>query len=691
MVLIGDRGQAMGLNEAWFRLIEGTGHEGGLGLPHSAAWEALSVVTPGACDVVERLVERARTDGTQGATIPWHLSRGAAALLVAATPLADGRHTLVTFEEDQSHAPLRDWSDRLVAHAQEMLGIGAWRWDLRTDLQTWSEQAYRLLGVEPSSEPPTREMFIRRVHPEDRERIRLSREAMTSNTTFVDEYRLLMDDGSVRYMRRVGEVRSDAFDQPYEVVGATLDVTDQKRALNAPYAILEEAPLPLIMIDEGGKVLLANRSTQDVFGWSPEELIGQDVAVLAADGALRHRAYMERFVATGEASTPEGLVVGRSREVMARRRDGSLFPADLAVSSFEAETRERRYLGILLDASARKDAEAEAMRSQRWEALGTLVAGVAHDFNNLLTGIMGGLSLLRDHPTEPRWLDIAERSANRATGLVQQLLQVARPTEGEAQWFEPTPVVERALQLAAETFYRRIELSLQVQPVRWGVLGDRSQIDQIVLNLLVNARDAVLDRALQTADSDYVPRIEVSVGEGALDGGPAVSIRVADNGTGMSPEVRRQAFDPFFTTKPEGTGTGLGLSMVQSLGGRHRGVLSLETAPMQGCAFEVLLPLVPDPGSMPREAQPVLERSRAIARLALVVDDEAMVGEVVRAYLEDFGYRVRLVGGGRRRSNACGRVCTSTSYCWTRTCLRPTGGKSCGRSARWPRRRLLWS
>ena len=172
-------------------------------------------------------------------------------------------------------------------------------------------------------------------------------------------------------------------------------------------------------------------------------------------------------------------------EVIARRRDGSVFPADLSVSSFVSETGERRYLGIILDQTARKTAEEELLRSERSRALGTLVAGVAHDFNNLLTGIVGGLSLLRDHPDEERWLSVAERSAERASALVQQLLQVARRGDGESRWFEPGPVVEQAVRLATETFDRRIELSLTLEPLVGGVIGDRAQLDQVVLNLLV--------------------------------------------------------------------------------------------------------------------------------------------------------------------------------------------------------------
>jgi PAS domain S-box-containing protein len=465
----------------------------------------------------------------------------------------------------------------------------------------------------------------------------------------VPEYRVVWPDGSTRFHRAIGEAHFGPDGEAYEIVGATMDVTEAVRARHALQTIIEEAPLPLIMADAHGKVILANRVTEQVLGWAADELTGQDVAVLAADGEIAHHQYMEHFNATGRASTPEGLVVGRSREVLAQRRDGSTFPADLAVSAFEADDGQRRYLAILLDASARKAAEEEAQRAQHWEALGTLVAGVAHDFNNLLTGIVGGLSLLREDPENVHWLDVAERSAARASALVQQLLRFGRPSDGDLRWFEPAPVVEHAVSLARETFWRGIELRLEVQPVPAGVFGDGTQFDQVMLNLLVNARDAVLERANVSGDPAYVPRIDVRVSTGVLQGAAAVSVRVSDNGIGMSPDVRARAFDPFFSTKREGAGTGLGLALLQGIVQAFRGAITLETAPMVGSTLDLLFPLVPETRTeaavaAPADAAP--SQPTQPSWQVLVVDDEEIVGDIAATYLRGAGFTTSLVTSG---------------------------------------------
>ena len=647
LVLVGANGSVIGCNDAWLELSDATDeYASGLGQRQACAWERLEARSPGAGAVVERLVGAAAGGVEQVTTVAWGDAEDGSSLQVAATPASADGVVLVSFLLARDAVGAHRWSDGLLTQARGMLKIGVWGWDIAGGRQYWSPENYGLMGYRPGEVAASMDAFIARVHPEDRERVVQGSQALLSRVVPLQhlEYRVLLPDSRLRYHRAVAEAHFLADGSPSEIVGASQDVTEEVLAQQALYAVLQEAPLPLILCDQRGKVLLANRNTETVFGWTPEELQGQDVGVLSSDDVEQHRVYMEYFRATGEASTPEGLVVGRSREVIARRRDGSVFPADLSVSSFVSETGERRYLGIILDQTARKTAEEELLRSERSRALGTLVAGVAHDFNNLLTGIVGGLSLLRDHPDEERWLSVAERSAERASALVQQLLQVARRGDGESRWFEPGPVVEQAVRLATETFDRRIELSLTLEPLVGGVIGDRAQLDQVVLNLLVNARDAVLDRTVQTESRAYVPHIRVVVQGSTLEGSPAASIYVSDNGSGMTPEVLKRAFDPFFTTKEDGRGTGLGLAMVDGIVRSHGGTVRVDTAPGTGCMVEVVLPLHPEPGAA-MTALADQEPSSA-GRQVLVVDDEPLVGDVAAAYLRTAGYQVTLVGGG---------------------------------------------
>jgi len=280
------------------------------------------------------------------------------------------------------------------------------------------------------------------------------------------------------------------------------------------------------------------------------------------------------------------------------------------------------------------------------------VAGVAHDFNNLLTAMVGGIAMAKSQPGQDRWLDLAGEAADRATRLVQQLLQFSRRSRPELQEIDPASLVERTTALVRETFDRRIAVSLEL-PTVWGVIaGDEGQLQQVVMNLLVNARDAVLERA-EHEHEGYQPSIHVALSEDLLRGRPAVRVDVRDNGAGMTAAVRARAFDPFFTTKPVGQGTGLGLATVAGIIERHEGDISIESAPGAGTTFSVRLPLVtsglPDAPGRPGEAD---GPAPADMRTVMVVDDEEMVRFITAGYLEDAGYRVVQMGGGQAAIDA---------------------------------------
>jgi len=421
-----------------------------------------------------------------------------------------------------------------------------------------------------------------------------------------------------------------------QVEAATLEINQ----------ILQTAALPIIVIEEDGAVSMANQRTADVFGWQPGELIGQDVSVLAAGlNPTSHREYIRHYHETGTASGTRGPMIGRTLEVLARHRDGHAFPVEVAVTEMVDPNGRRGYLGVVTDLTERIRAQEELLRMQKSEALGTLVAGVAHDFNNLLTAMVGGIELAKAQPGEARWLNLAQEAADRAIRLVQQLLQFSRRSRAELQDVIPATLVERTTDLIRETFDRRIQLSMELNQV-WGVVpGDEGQLQQVVMNLLLNARDAVLERA-DRGESGFTPAITVSMREDRLPSGRAVRIDIQDNGTGMTAEVRARAFDPFFTTKPVDRGTGLGLATVAGIVEHHKGEVSVDSTVDIGTTFTVRLPLVDAPlAETVSEEDSDAPPSSAIPTV-MVIDDEEMVSAITAGYLEAAGLRVIVISDG---------------------------------------------
>lgn len=534
----------------------------------------------------------------------------------------------------------------LLRDVQAFAHAGTWSWRFDEDEQQWSEGNYRIYGRAPGSITPSFEAFMETVHPDDRASIRDALAQMRGQT--IVEFRVVLPNGETRFVRSIADFEHDPTGRPTGVRGITQDVTEFQAPAAQLRSTFEAAPLPVLMTDADGTILLANNAAETVFGWEPGTLAGNDVSALTADLTEEmHRRYMHHYAKTGEASTPGGLVVGRTREVSAIRRDGTMFPADLSVSVVRASNGQPQYLGIVVDATERKRAEADLVRAQKMEALGTLVPGIVHNFNNLLAMIGGSIAMIRADGTDSPWLTTAEEATDRAGRLVRQLLQFSRRESLAIAAVAPGPVLQRMVELAKETFDRRITITLDQSEISGQINGDTGQIEQVILNLLVNARDAVLARA-DSSPAEFSPRIEVSVGPTTLRGETAVRIGVADNGIGMSEEVQARAMDPFFTTKASDIGTGLGLSTAAGVIAQHNGVLLIDSLLGVGSTFVVVVPLSP----LERPAEPSLPRETVAAKYRiLVVDDEQAIGELTGAYLETMGHEVIVLSGGMEAIN----------------------------------------
>jgi PAS domain S-box-containing protein len=412
-------------------------------------------------------------------------------------------------------------------------------------------------------------------------------------------------------------------------------------------AVLNAALDGIVLIDPAGIIQLVNPAVQKLFGYAPEELLGKNVKVLMpAPWRQEHDGYLSHYRETGEAR-----IIGIGRQVEGQRRDGSTFPLDLAVSEVRYG-KELFFLGTLRDITERVRLEAEIRQSQKMEAIGRLAGGVAHDFNTLLGTIRGYSEMLlgalpRDESFR-RPVEQIHRAALRGAQLTRQLLLFSRRQEVQAQVVDLERLLADVEVMLDRLLGEDVELARHIEPRLGRVWGDPGELHQVVLNLVVNACDAMpnggsLSLSLRNLDAGH----EVAVEGGRLPPGPYVLLQVADTGVGMDEEVRKRIFEPFFTTKEPGKGTGLGLSTVHAIVRRSKGGVAVESHPGQGTVFRIYLPSAdpavrgePAPAAAePEEAPAPGDAGRGHETILLVEDDDMFRG-LLRQVLESQGYQV---------------------------------------------------
>jgi PAS domain S-box-containing protein len=425
-------------------------------------------------------------------------------------------------------------------------------------------------------------------------------------------------------------------------------------------ATVEAAFDCVITMGQDGRVIEFNAAAERVFGYRRADVLGRNLADLLLPE--RYRAAHERGLAQFPSSG-RGPMVGRLVETTARRADGTEFPVELAVS-VAAVPDGNIFVGHLRDISQRKAAESERTaleaqlrQAQKMEAVGQLTGGIAHDFNNILTSVMGYVVLGQERAeqvgdaTLVRQLGQAHLAAQRARDLISQMLAFARRQKGDPRPLALTPLARQTLRLLRSTLPSSIALDAQwldadgSGEAAW-VVADPVQLEQILFNLCINARDAMQGTGRITV------RLGTHVGgcwtcascREPVGSGPWVELSVADTGSGIAPEHRDRIFDPFFSTKAPGHGSGMGLAMVHGIVHDHGGHILLDSAPDEGATFRVLLPpATPEdrlsltwPAGAARAARPMAGR-------VLLVEDDLSVGDYLREQLASWGLEVRLM------------------------------------------------
>jgi two-component system, cell cycle sensor histidine kinase and response regulator CckA len=396
-----------------------------------------------------------------------------------------------------------------------------------------------------------------------------------------------------------------------------------------------------------GRITDCNPAFVRIFGFAGrEDALGKNIFDLYP-GEDRRKAFMDQLMAHGRLEYQEKALV---------RPDGAeVSVVENTIAEFSPDGRLREFVGYLFDDTERKRLEEQLRQSQKMEGIGTLASGIAHDFNNILNNVLGFATQMRKHVHDQtrvlRYSQNIEKSAARGAELSQQLLSFARVSKREYAPMNIEPIVDEVLGLCRETFPRSITILRSVDaPLRF-VHGDRGALYQVLLNLCLNARDAVLGTPGGAGTLEITARTAL-VGEdvsSALLGVQdpyCVELRVRDTGTGIPKEIRQRIFDPFFTTKERGRGTGLGLSVVYSIVRNHRGILQVESEEGSGTTFRIFLPAIQElpQAEKPVEAAPV---ERGKNELIMIVDDEESMQELASELLEEHGYSVVIAGNGR--------------------------------------------
>lgn len=422
------------------------------------------------------------------------------------------------------------------------------------------------------------------------------------------------------------------------------DITERIRTqerLVEQAALLDQALEAIIVRDLDGRIIYWGRGAERLYGWPTEEAIGR----LCEE--LHSKKDPAQFLQAVRATLETGLWNGELRHVTKDGREVIVLSHWTLVG--DAAGQPKRILTISADITEKKRLEAQFLRAQRLESIGTLASGIAHDLNNVLSPILMGTQMLRMRLTDEqslRLVTLMESNAQRGSEMVKQVLSFAKGVGGRRTVLQSKHLIREIVHIAEETFPKSIRIEQQLAEDLWPVSSDATQLHQVLLNLCVNARDAMPDGGTLTisAENRQLDDLFAHMLKGA-NPGDFVVISIADTGIGIPPEIIERIFDPFFTTKESGQGTGLGLAAVQGIVANYGGFITVESQPGAGSKFEIYFPAyhITDPHQTNNHEPSLPEGS---GELILVIDDEAAIREMTRTTLEAFGYHALTADNG---------------------------------------------
>jgi len=426
-------------------------------------------------------------------------------------------------------------------------------------------------------------------------------------------------------------------------VGIQTDITERKKSeqkIREQAALLDITSDAILVQDLNNQILLWNQGAERLYGWKAEEVLSKNATDLLYNEVSSLKIALSTVIEQGEWQGELHQIGKDNQEIIVASR--------WTLMGDEAE-RPKSVLVVNTDITQKKQLEAQFLRAQRLESIGTLASGIAHDLNNILTPILAAIHLLQikfanaDEQTQ-RLIKILEPNTKRGAALVKQVLSFARGVEGQRTILQVRHLLNEIRQIIKETFPKSIETDIDLASDLWLICGDATQLHQVLMNLCVNARDAMPNGGTLsiTAENTWIDENYVRMHIDAKVGS-YIAITVSDTGTGISPEILERIFEPFFTTKELGKGTGLGLSTVIGIIKSHDGFVNVSSKVGEGTHFKVYLPAVESSETQIVEDDELLSGK---GELILIVDDEAPIREITKTSLETYNYRAIAASDG---------------------------------------------
>ena len=524
-----------------------------------------------------------------------------------------------------------------------------WDWDLVNDKVWWSDGFAELFGYDMQLEDPSIESWANRIHPKDRDTIVAEVFDVVENFSGTDhwscEYRYQRADGTFAYVVDRRYVIRDKDGRALRIIGGMTDLTERKlveERLTQQAALIDHASDAIIVRDLKNKILFWNRRAEQIYEWRSEEVLQKQVK----DILYQNNEPLDK-------ATDEVISKGKwTGELTHKTKSGQLRTMLCRWNLlYDEEGLPKSILAINTDITERKKVEEQFMRAQRLESIGVLAGGIAHDLNNVLSPIIMSLDILNNEIESvdgKQILNTLKISAERGADLIKQVLGFARGVEGERLPVNITNICHDIQKVIRETFPKNILFELNIPDELWTIIADPTQLHQVIMNMCVNARDAMPDGGKLSITIENIVLDEVfSEMTVQTRPGPYVLIKIEDNGYGMPKEVREKIFEPFFTTKDIGKGTGLGLSTTFSIVRDHGGFINVYSEPGNGTRFKLYFPANTDTNLVAESAKINISKlPLGNGEVILLVDDEESIRNISKRTLERFGYRVMLAQHG---------------------------------------------
>ena len=528
--------------------------------------------------------------------------------------------------------------------------LGTWMWDMEANISVFNQQEFELLGMEPSNTPVKTDVFFKRVHPDDRKELRRKvKAAIKRKGYFEHEFRIVRPDGKICWIAGRGEVVLGGGEEKHtQMFGVNYDISEHKRyeeELEKTNYLLETVlnsiPQGVFWKDRNSIYMGSNDLVAEMAGFSnASDIVGKSDYQLPNVPSEQAELYIEKDREVMESGIPQSGI-----EYISNHPDGRQIW--LETSKVPLRDTAGEIVGVLgtwTDITEKRRLEEQLRQSQKMEAFGQLAAGVAHDFNNLLTVITGYsdillMNLADDDPRRSAVLSIGD-AADRAAALTRQLLAFSRLTVLDPRVTGLNTIVDEMDQILRRLTGENIIFEKRLTKDLWPVKVDQSQIGQVLLNLVINARDAMPEGGTLTIETRNIDLSDVDAAKLAdVEPGNYVMLAVSDTGTGIPESDLNRIFEPFFTTKGAGKGTGLGLAVVHGIIKQSGGSILVESEKGKGSVFKVYLPAVTEVDTS------VIKHKTAVGsnngnETILLVEDEAAVRSYAKYALEQCGYHV---------------------------------------------------